>query len=69
MIIRRYRAAVQVAAFGILLYGGRLGLRLGNFLPCLACPYVQGCAGHCYFMALQSPWACLLYTSPSPRDS
>ncbi|MCX7935033.1 MAG: 4Fe-4S binding protein [Planctomycetota bacterium] len=57
MILRHYRAVFQAAAFAVLLYGGRLGLRLGNFLPCLACPYVQGCAGHCYLMALQSPWA------------
>ena len=55
MRLERIRIAAQVASFGLLTYGGRIGIKLGHFLPCFACPYVGGCAGHCYLMALQGP--------------
>ncbi len=47
------RTITQHASFLLLMYGGRFGLQLGNSLPCFACPYVSGCAGHCYLMVLQ----------------
>ncbi|MDD5697951.1 MAG: 4Fe-4S binding protein [Victivallaceae bacterium] len=47
---------VQAGSFFLLTYGGRLGLKLGHCLPCFSCPYVSGCAGHCYLMALQGPF-------------
>lgn len=57
MRLHRFRSLVQVVTFGVLTYGGHWGLRLGHFLPCFACPYVGGCSGHCYLMALQgSQW-------------
>lgn len=57
MKISRLRFSVQSAGFLLLTYGGRLGIRLGHSLPCFACPYVGGCSGHCYLMALQgSKW-------------
>ncbi|MCP4117726.1 MAG: 4Fe-4S binding protein, partial [Desulfobacteraceae bacterium] len=42
--------------FIILMYGGRIGIHLGYSLPCLSCPYVAGCGGNCYLMALQHHW-------------
>ena len=54
MNITNLRAAFQLLFFVILIYGGRAGLRLGHFLPCFSCPYVSGCAGQCYLMALQN---------------
>jgi len=52
--ITNLRAAFQLLFFVVLIYGGRVGLRLGHFLPCFSCPYVSGCAGQCYLMALQN---------------
>ena len=54
MNITNLRAAFQLLFFVVLIYGGRVGLRLGHFLPCFSCPYVSGCAGQCYLMALQN---------------
>jgi ferredoxin-type protein NapH len=54
MNISRFRVTVQFFFFAVLTYGGRAGLRLGYALPCLSCPYVSGCAGQCYLMALQN---------------
>lgn len=53
-MVSRLRFLIQNLAFFVLMYGGRYGLSLGHSLPCFACPYVSGCAGHCYLMALQS---------------
>lgn len=53
MKLYQMRFVVQSISFAILTYGGRIGLQLGHFLPCFSCPYVGGCAGHCYLMALQ----------------
>lgn len=55
MNLYRLRFLVQSISFAVLTYGGRFGLRLGQFLPCFACPYVGSCAGDCYLMALQGP--------------
>lgn len=54
-MVYRLRFLVQFVSFAVLTYGGRFGLRFGHSLPCFACPYVGGCAGHCYLMALQGP--------------
>lgn len=43
----------QHISFVLLIYGGRLGIHLGSSLPCFACPFVNGCGGHCYLMILQ----------------
>ncbi|MDR3090263.1 MAG: 4Fe-4S binding protein [Desulfobulbaceae bacterium] len=56
MMISSCRRAVQHLAFILFTYGGRFGLHFGNALPCFSCPYVTGCGGHCYLMALQSNW-------------
>lgn len=53
MNLTRSRLLAQSLSFGILTYGGRFGLNLGHALPCLSCPYVSGCGGHCFLMALQ----------------
>ncbi|MGV8058810.1 MAG: 4Fe-4S binding protein [Smithellaceae bacterium] len=53
MNLSKLRVAVQLLSFTVLTYGGRFGLRLGYALPCFSCPYVSGCAGNCYLMALQ----------------
>lgn len=53
MNLGQSRIAVQLFSFVLLTYGGRFGLRLGHAIPCFSCPYVSGCAGHCYLMALQ----------------
>lgn len=52
-MVERIRLIVQHASFLLLVYGGRLGIHLGHSIPCLACPYVSGCGGNCYLMALQ----------------
>ncbi|MBN2440339.1 MAG: 4Fe-4S binding protein [Spirochaetales bacterium] len=53
MILTRLRFLIQTISFILLMYGGRLRLSLGHFLPCFGCPYVGSCAGDCYLMALQ----------------
>jgi polyferredoxin len=52
-MVENLRLITQHLSFFLLIYGGRLGVGLGNSLPCFACPYVGGCAGHCYLMVLQ----------------
>lgn len=52
-MVERIRLVCQHAFFVLLMYGGRFGIHLGHSLPCLSCPYVNGCAGHCYLMVLQ----------------
>lgn len=58
MILSRVRGIVQQAAFLVLTYGGRIGINLGYALPCFSCPFVPGCGGYCFLMALQGvgPW-------------
>ena len=56
MMIATCRRAVQHLAFFLLTYGGRFDVHCGQALPCFSCPYVAGCGGHCYLMALQSNW-------------
>lgn len=53
MLINKIRLITQVVSFTILMYGGRLGIFLGHALPCFSCPYVYGCAGHCFLMLFQ----------------
>jgi polyferredoxin len=53
MLLTRTRLIVQHLSFVVLTYGGRFGLSLGHSIPCFVCPYVAGCAGHCYLMGLQ----------------
>ncbi len=53
-MIQRIRFFIQNTAFVILMYGGRFGIHLGHAVPCFSCPYVGGCSGHCYLMALQN---------------
>lgn len=55
MKVARLRSLIQIASFSLLTYGRYFGLKLGHFLPCFSCPYVHGCSGHCYLMALQGP--------------
>ena len=52
-MVERIRLVSQHFFFVLLMYGERLGINLGHSLPCFSCPYVQGCAGHCYLMVLQ----------------
>jgi ferredoxin-type protein NapH len=53
-MVWKIRFFIQNTLFILLMYGGRFGVQLGHSLPCFACPYVGGCAGHCYLMALQN---------------
>ena len=52
-MVTKLRLLSQHFFFILLTYGGRMGIHLGHSLPCLACPFVTGCGGHCYLMALQ----------------
>ncbi|MBU1194361.1 MAG: 4Fe-4S binding protein [Proteobacteria bacterium] len=52
-MVERIRLFSQHVFFIVFMYGGRFGIHLGSALPCFSCPFVQGCAGHCYLMALQ----------------
>jgi polyferredoxin len=52
-MVSKLRFITQHLFFLVLTYGGHFGVRLGHALPCFACPYVAGCGGHCYLMALQ----------------
>jgi polyferredoxin len=53
MPLKRYRLIIQHLSFLFLMYGGRAGAFIGSSVPCFACPYVNGCGGHCYLMGLQ----------------
>ncbi len=52
-MVERIRLICQHFSFILFMYGGRIGIHLGSSLPCFSCPFVQGCAGHCYLMVLQ----------------
>lgn len=56
-MVARLRQVSQHIFFVILMYGGRWGIDLGMSLPCFSCPFVSGCAGNCYLMAFQRPFA------------
>lgn len=55
-MVARLRFFTQHILFLALTYGGRVGFHLGYALPCLSCPYIPGCGGSCYLMALQGHW-------------
>lgn len=52
-MVERIRLISQHFSFILLIYGGRFGINLGSSVPCLSCPFVNGCAGYCYLMLLQ----------------
>lgn len=59
---RCLRFWLQLGAFLLLVYGGRLAIDLGNSLPTFACGYNRGAtAGVCYLLPLQhqlaQPWS------------
>lgn len=56
MMVTKLRLITQHVMFFALTYGGRFGIRFGHSLPCFSCPYVSGCGGSCYLMALQGNW-------------
>ncbi|BBO82568.1 hypothetical protein DSCO28_31340 [Desulfosarcina ovata subsp. sediminis] len=56
MKVANLRLTIQHIMFVILTYGGRFGVDLGYALPCFSCPFVSGCGGGCYLMALQWNW-------------
>lgn len=55
-MVTRLRFIFQLLFFTLLTYGGRIGIHLSYALPCFSCPYVSGCGGGCYLMALQGSW-------------
>jgi polyferredoxin len=62
MNLRRFRFWFQLAAFVLLVYGGRVAIDLGNSLPTFSCGYNKaGGAGVCYLLPLQhqlaQPWS------------
>lgn len=56
MTVTKLRLMIQHLMFLTLTYGGRVGIDLGHALPCFSCPFVSGCGGGCYLMALQGSW-------------
>lgn len=58
--IRRFRFWFQLAAFVLLVYGGRFAVDLGSRLPTFSCGYNRDNGGVCYFLPLQhqlaQPW-------------
>lgn len=56
-MVDNLRSLIQTLMFVFWTYGGRAGVNLGYSVPCFSCPYVSGCAGHCYLMALQGQWS------------
>ncbi len=55
-MVTKLRLMAQHIMFFVLTYGGRFNIQLGHALPCFSCPYVSGCGGSCYLMALQGSW-------------
>lgn len=51
-MIATVRNWVQIGAFFILMYGGKLGINFGN-MPCFACPFLPTCGGYCFLLTLQ----------------
>ncbi|CQR74412.1 Putative electron transport protein YccM [Sporomusa ovata DSM 2662] len=60
-MIGTIRLLIQNLMFVVWTYGGRIGLNFGYSMPCFSCPYVHGCAGNCYLMALQGQWGLGFY--------
>nr|NJM04411.1 4Fe-4S binding protein [Desulfobacula sp.] len=56
-MVTKLRLITQHIMFIVLTYGGRFNIQLGSSLPCFSCPYVSGCGGACYLMALQGNWS------------
>lgn len=57
----RFRVWLQIFFFVLVVYGGFLGVELGNSMPMLSCGYnTEGRAGMCFLMPLQEhlswPW-------------
>ncbi len=55
-MVAKLRLITQHVMFVLLTYGGRFGVDLGYALPCFSCPFVSGCGGSCYLLALQWNW-------------
>lgn len=51
--INRFRFYFQIAAFGLLIYGGYLAIDISSNLPTFACPFVDTRGGTCYLFPLQ----------------
>ena len=51
--ISRFRFYFQLAAFGLLMYGGYLALNIGDQLPTFACVFSDKRGGSCYLMGFQ----------------
>lgn len=60
-MVDNLRLLIQNFMFVLWTYGGRIGLNFGYSIPCFSCPYVPGCAGHCYLMTLQGQWGFAFY--------
>ena len=62
---KRFRSWFQAAFFVLLVYGGFIGIELGDSIPVLSCGYnSDGRAGMCFLMPLQHdlsyPWQTIL---------
>lgn len=51
--ISRFRLYFQLAAFGLLIYGGYLAINIGDQLPTFACVFEDKRGGSCYLMGFQ----------------
>lgn len=51
--LSRFRWCFQIAAFGLLVYGGYLAINIGDQLPTFACVFTDHKGGSCYLMGLQ----------------
>ena len=55
--ISRFRWYLQLAAFGLLIYGGYLAINIGDQLPTFACVFADKRGGSCYLMGFQHQMA------------
>jgi polyferredoxin len=53
----RFRFYFQIAAFGILIYGGYWAINIGDQLPTFACVFDDARGGSCYLMGFQHQMA------------
>ncbi|RLD24334.1 MAG: 4Fe-4S ferredoxin [Bacteroidetes bacterium] len=51
--LSRFRTYFQILAFVVIVYGGYLGINIGDKTPAFACPYSPGSSGTCYLVAVQ----------------
>jgi ferredoxin-type protein NapH len=51
--LSRFRFYFQLAAFGLLIYGGYLAINIGDRLPTFACVFDGSRGGSCYLMGFQ----------------